>query len=314
MLVEPVKPVTPDAAPVKPRTGAPLSKPPPQKAAKGFATRYYLGTAFEPLARYLASSPPAWQAIRAQVGFWNHGMGVTAAEKAGFVQQYVSAFGVKQMLFEADLKGSAVDNPVLVKTPWVQAEVAIRHSGNSLKSSGYFPLTSSGTMANSPEEVVRRYKLTFAGYDASAYRTNNFVFWTPPGKMEHLDKIMAPYKGYTSIVDYVVAATKAAGVAVDYPWRYMLHGGKDQIDKLLRVAKQLRAETTKRGGALVCVFDGGGKSADVVAAARVLAAAGVRPDVWVVDQFNPITTPGLTKFYGPEEAVKQMAALIQSGL
>ena len=279
-----------------------------------FATRYFFGTAFEPLARYLASSPPAWQAIRAQVGFWNHGMGVTAAEKAGFVQQYVSAFGVKQMLFEADLKASAVDNPVLVKTPWVQAEVAIRHSGNALKSSGYFPLTSSGALADAPEEVVRRYKLTFAGYDASAYRTKNFMFWSPPSKVELVDRIMAPYKGYSSTVDYVVAATKAAGVAVDFPWRYMLAGGPDQIAKLQRCAKQLREETRKRGGLLVWVFDGSGRVDDVIAAARVLAANGVRPDVWAIDQFNPISEPGLTKFYGPEEAVKQMAALIASGL
>ena len=62
------------------------------------------------------------------------------------------------------------------------------------------------------------------------------------------------------------------------------------------------------------VLDGAGKTEDVMAAARKLVASGVRPDVWVLDQFNPIAEEGLAKFYGPQETVKQMAALLASGL
>lgn len=312
-------------APTKAQAQAPAQTPAPNTNAAGgggggargvaLSSRYYFGTAFEPLASYLASSPPAWTAIRDKVGFWNHPMGVAAAEVAGNAQAYVAAFGVRQMLLEANLIGSAVENPVLVKNPAAPGEKAIRHSGNiPLSCVGYLPFSESDAMSNDPEEVLRKYKLTFAAFDGGKIPTNNFIFWSPASQPDYISNLMAPYKGCSSIPDYLLQQTGAAGQAIDFPWRYMLHGSQEQQTKLMRAAVQLFQETKKRNGLFVWVLDGGGKAEDVLSAVREVLSNNIRPDAWVIDQFNPISEPGFAHFYGPEEAVKQMAMLVSAGV
>ena len=274
---------------------------------KYFATKYFLGTAFEPLARHLASNPPAWRAVRDRVGWWNHGMGQEAAKAGGFEKQYINAFSVKQMMMESSM---SLTDGYLFKFPFSQVENAVKIDP-AFRCVGFFPFFENDTLLNGADLLLARYKQTFAAFDRSPFKTKNFLFFAPPSKPDLLPKMMQPFRGHSSMTDWLYAQSGASGIAIDFPWRY-----RDE-PKSLACAKQMYAETRKRGGLFVWVFDGSGRADDNLDAARKFKSLGIEPDAWVVDQFNKYTDYAQWKqatYYGPEECVKIITALIAANI
>ena len=274
---------------------------------KYFATKYFLGTAFEPLARHLASNPPAWRAVRDRVGWWNHGMGQEAAKAGGFEKQYINAFSVKQMMMESSM---SLTDGYLFKFPFSQVENAVKLDP-AFRCVGFFPFFENDTLLNGADLLLARYKQTFAAFDRSPFKTKNFLFFAPPSKPDLLPKMMQPFRGHSSMTDWLYAQSGASGIAIDFPWRY-----RDE-PKSLACAKQMYAETRKRGGLFVWVFDGSGRADDNLDAARKFKSLGIEPDAWVVDQFNKYTDYAQWKqatYYGPEECVKIITALIAANI
>ena len=284
-----------------------LLKPQSPPPNKGFATRYFLGTAFEPLARYLASNPPDWKAVRDRIGWWNHGMGQDAAKLLGFEREYVRSFGVKQILMESSM---SLTDGYLFNVPFSQVERAVQLDP-AYRCAGYLPFFENEALLDGADLLLSRYKQTFAAFDRSPFKTKNFVFFAPPSKPDLLPRMMQPFRGHSSMTDWLYAQSGASGIAIDFPWRY-----RDE-PKSLACAKQMYAETRKRGGLFVWVFDGSGRASDNVRCAQKVKSMGIDPDAWVVDQFNKYTDYkqwGEASYYGPEECVKIITALMAANV